>query len=88
MTFAHLYPYEGTYICEFCGDDMGTEREGEIHQLDDCLDFAPLKLAAIDKFWQQVCARSEAKMLETQKLEGAHYAAATEIIAEMRRAAE
>lgn len=88
MSFAHIYNYEGSNICEFCGDDVGTGEEPERHQLDDCPDFAGLKLAVVEDFWRKVCARAEAKMLATQKLEGAHYAAATEILAEMRRVAE
>lgn len=88
MSFAHLYHYEGSYICEFCGDDIAAELEGETHQLEDCPDFAPLKLAVVEHFWSQVCARAEAKTLATGRLEGAHCAAATEIIAEIRRGSE
>lgn len=67
--------------CRFCGDRFLPEPGDSFMACFDCV-------PAIERFWTLVCTRAEAKMLETGRLEGAHYAAATEIIAEMRMVAE
>lgn len=35
------------------------------------------------QWWAKVCARAEQRMMQTGKLEGAHYAAATELLPEL-----
>ena len=44
------------------------------------------ELAVIEGFVARVCERAEANMLKTGRLEGAHYAAMTAILEELRAA--
>lgn len=64
------------------GVRLGTPREmiERIRTLQAELDRGP-RLEMARAFWADVCAKAEVKMLLTGKLEGAHYAAATELLA-------
>lgn len=46
-------------------------------------DFDEKELAAIRRFVAEVNNRAEANMLKTHKLEGSHYAAMTQLLAEL-----
>lgn len=63
------------------------EKESDRHQADKLLPLLQgtvrdAEINAVRNFYEQVCKRAEAKMEQTHRLEGSHYAAMQEILRE------